>query len=89
MATSEPPPPSRNNSQSSASTGLAEVRLHGTSPQNADTDGDGLSDFDEVNVHQTSPILRETDIPGKGGVVTRFYSLENHPKRNFRVRRNE
>ena len=31
----------------------------------------------------------ETDIPGQGGVITRFYSLENHPKRNFRVRRNQ
>lgn len=30
----------------------------------------------------------ETDIIGQGGVVTRFYSTENRPKRYFRVRRN-
>lgn len=30
----------------------------------------------------------ETDIIGSGGVVTRFYSTENQPKRYFRVRRN-
>lgn len=30
----------------------------------------------------------ETEIIGKGGVVTRFYSTENLPKRYFRVRRN-
>jgi uncharacterized repeat protein (TIGR02543 family) len=30
----------------------------------------------------------ETDITGTGGVVTRFYSIENQPKRYFRVKRN-
>jgi uncharacterized repeat protein (TIGR02543 family) len=30
----------------------------------------------------------ETDIIGQSGVVTRFYSIENQPKRYFRVRRN-
>jgi hypothetical protein len=30
----------------------------------------------------------ETDIIGTGGVVTRFYSIENQPKRYFRVKRN-
>jgi len=30
----------------------------------------------------------ETDIVGTGGVVTRFYSTENQPKRYFRVKRN-
>ena len=30
----------------------------------------------------------ETDIIGQGAVVTRFYSIENQPKRYFRVRRN-
>ena len=30
----------------------------------------------------------ETDIIGEGGVITRFYSIENQPKRYFRVRRN-
>jgi uncharacterized repeat protein (TIGR02543 family) len=30
----------------------------------------------------------ETGINGQGGVVTRFYSTENQPKRYFRVRRN-
>lgn len=32
-----------------------------TSPLNADTDGDGLSDSEEVNVHGTSPLLSDTD----------------------------
>jgi hypothetical protein len=27
----------------------------------------------------------ESDIVGTGGVVTRFYSIENQPKRYFRV----
>jgi hypothetical protein len=30
----------------------------------------------------------ETDIVGTGGVVTRFYSIENQPQRYFRARRN-
>jgi uncharacterized repeat protein (TIGR02543 family) len=30
----------------------------------------------------------ETDINGTGGVITRFYSIENQPKRYFRVKRN-
>lgn len=30
----------------------------------------------------------ETDIIGTGGVVTRFYSIENQPQRYFRARRN-
>ena len=30
----------------------------------------------------------ETDIIGEGGVITRFYSTENQPKRYFRVRTN-
>jgi hypothetical protein len=30
----------------------------------------------------------ESPIVGQGGVVTRFYSIENFPKRYFRVRRN-
>jgi hypothetical protein len=30
----------------------------------------------------------EATIIGAGGVVTRFYSIENQPKRYFRVRRN-
>lgn len=29
--------------------------------KNRDTDGDGLSDYDELNIHKTSPYLKDTD----------------------------
>lgn len=32
--------------------------------QNNDTDGDGLSDFDEINIHRTSPYLEDSDSDG-------------------------
>jgi hypothetical protein len=32
-----------------------------TNPNNADTDGDLLNDYDELNVHSTSPLLADTD----------------------------
>lgn len=32
--------------------------------KSADTDGDGLSDFDELNVYQTSPYIDDTDSDG-------------------------
>lgn len=38
--------------------------LLGTRPDNVDTDGDLLSDFDEATVHNTSPILVDTDADG-------------------------
>lgn len=41
---------------------------------------------DSVDLNQWNTI--ETNIIGQGGVVTRFYSTENQPKRYFRVRRN-
>jgi uncharacterized repeat protein (TIGR02543 family) len=119
-------------------------------PDTSDSDGDGLSNYDEIVTYQTNPLLKDTDsdgfddlfevntgfnpalassspdavssirtavefrfsaaagagyrvesstdlqnwtvqessIVGLGGVVTRFYSIENQPKRYFRVRRN-
>jgi len=33
-------------------------------PRTTDTDGDGLSDYDEVNVYHTSPYLEDTDGDG-------------------------
>ncbi len=41
-----------------------EEYLLGTDPHNPDTDGDGLSDYDEVNVHGTDPLLADTDGDG-------------------------
>ena len=38
--------------------------LHGTDPQNPDSDGDGLSDGDEVNLHHTNPLNPDTDRDG-------------------------
>ncbi len=42
----------------------------------------------EVSTDLTGWNTIETNITGQGGVVTRFYSMENQPKRYFRVRRN-
>jgi hypothetical protein len=36
----------------------------GSSSNSSDTDGDGLSDFDEVITHGTSPVLSDTDNDG-------------------------
>lgn len=44
-------------------TSLEEIRL-GTSPYNNDSDGDGLSDWDEVNVYLTDPANSDTDSDG-------------------------
>ena len=33
----------------------------GTNPHDADTDGDGLNDFEEVRIHLTNPLLWDTD----------------------------
>ena len=38
----------------------------GTSPQQHDTDGDGLSDGAEINTHQTNPLRADTDGDGFG-----------------------
>jgi hypothetical protein len=42
---------------------------------------EGSTDLNEWNTV-------ETDIIGAGAVVTRFYTIENLPKRYFRARRN-
>lgn len=34
---------------------------HGTDPHNSDTDGDGLSDFEEIEIHKTDPLKNDTD----------------------------
>jgi uncharacterized repeat protein (TIGR02543 family) len=48
----------------------------------------GISYRIEVSTDLEDWELLETDIIGEGGVVTRFYSIENQSKRYFRVRRN-
>jgi hypothetical protein len=43
-----------------------------TDPHLKDTDGDGLSDYDEINVYHTSPYLEDTDgdgIPDKQEII--------------------
>ncbi len=39
----------------------AEVHIWGTDPNDADTDDDGVSDYDEIYVHHTDPGLRQQD----------------------------
>lgn len=42
----------------------AEEQAAGSDPLNPDTDGDGLTDYDEVTLHGTSPVLADTDGDG-------------------------
>ncbi len=42
----------------------SQERMLGTNPNNADTDGDGLSDGDEVNRYHTNPLRADTDGDG-------------------------
>lgn len=48
----------------------------------------GVSYRIEGSTHLQDWNTVETDIIGEGSVVTRFYSIENQPKRYFRARRN-
>jgi hypothetical protein len=48
----------------------------------------GISYRIEVSTELQTWETIETDIIGQGSVITRFYSIENQPKRYFRVRRN-
>ncbi|HMV65325.1 MAG TPA: hypothetical protein PKA64_00650 [Myxococcota bacterium] len=41
-----------------------EEKEFGLDPNNADTDGDGLNDFDELNVYETNPLSEDTDNDG-------------------------
>jgi uncharacterized repeat protein (TIGR02543 family) len=50
--------------------------------------GNGVSYRIEGSTDLQTWEVVETDIIGTGGVVTRFYSIENQPKRYFRVKRN-
>jgi uncharacterized repeat protein (TIGR02543 family) len=50
--------------------------------------GNGVSYRIEGSTDLQNWEVVETDIIGTGGVVTRFYSIENQPKRYFRVKRN-
>lgn len=36
----------------------------GTNPLSEDTDGDGLSDYDEANIYKTNPLFSDTDYDG-------------------------
>ena len=38
--------------------------LYGTDPAKIDTDGDGLTDYDEINVYHTDPLKADTDGDG-------------------------
>lgn len=44
--------------------------------------------FIEVSTDLSEWTTIETDIIGESAVVTRYYSIENQPKRFFRARRN-
>ena len=48
----------------------------------------GVSCRIEVSTDFTNWSAIETNIPGTGGVITRFYSIEGQPRRFFRSRRN-
>jgi N-acetylneuraminic acid mutarotase len=50
--------------------------------------GNGASYRIESSTDLQTWNTEETDIIGTGGVITRFYSIENQPKRYFRVKRN-
>jgi len=39
----------------------AEEAIYGTNPSVADTDGDGLTDYDEVKIYHTNPLVADTD----------------------------
>lgn len=43
--------------------GLTNIQelTYGTDPLNTDTDGDGLSDYDEIYIYYTDPVLADTD----------------------------
>ncbi len=41
----------------------------GTNPYDVDTDGDGLSDYEEVRVYSTNPTLRDSDADGLSDYV--------------------
>ena len=41
-----------------------QINIHGTNPNNADTDSDGLNDWIELNTHETDPTLEDTDEDG-------------------------
>jgi len=49
-----------------AGDGLTDLEEHqaGTSPTSTDTDGDGVSDFDEIHTHNTSPSNPDSDGDG-------------------------
>jgi hypothetical protein len=50
--------------------------------------GNGLNYRIESSTDLETWTTVESDIIGTGGVVTRFYSTENQPKRFFRVVKN-
>lgn len=46
--------------------GLSDVeeKQFGTDPKNIDTDGDGLTDYDEIKIYHTNPLKADTDGDG-------------------------
>lgn len=55
----------------------AEEILLGTDPNKADTDGDGVSDFDEVRQYGTDPLKSDTDDDGIDDYTEIFLSYSN------------
>jgi hypothetical protein len=57
------PPPEQTVSDDADQDGLKddEEKAVSTDPNNPDSDGDGLSDFDEVKIYRTNPLLKDTD----------------------------
>lgn len=46
----------------------------GTSPTNSDSDGDGITDYDEINTYNTNPLNKDTDNDG----LTDFDEINIH-----------
>ena len=55
---------------------LLEIQ-HGTDPLNPDSDGDGLSDYEELYVYQTNPLLADSDGDGVSDEEEVKYILSN------------
>ncbi|CAM2982059.1 LamG-like jellyroll fold domain-containing protein [Rariglobus hedericola] len=52
----------------------AEEAAAGTGPLVVDTDGDGLSDYDEIKVHYTNPLVTDTD----GDTLSDYAEIHTH-----------
>jgi hypothetical protein len=58
----------------------------GTDPLRADTDGDGVSDYDEVNLYHTNPLMADTDSDGVSDADELVASSDpNDPSSTFKI----